>query len=672
MSCLDCNQTAIPQNPVLTPPVYPPDPPNPPGGRCGGVTLDWECVVYRGLVPLRFGVLPGESLLDAWQRLVDGAALTEQEVRDLVGAMFEDTTTISFVYNPLTGKVSATYTGAVIGSEGVSDERIRDVIGAALEDTASIDTVYDDVADRIRFNVKEAFVNALIDARTKTDEQLQDFIAAMFTGQAGVTYDDAAGKILLSFGGGGGGGGTQYAFSGQFALTPDGSGGFAVAIGNNTSVQRVEVAVGGTLIGTRKRINLVAGANTTITAADDNAGDEVDVTIGAAGVGYATQPQVEQAAADVSAESPTTADDAVAVKPSGLFFWLKKVLTLPFKWTGLQSFNGGIRGDGFAGVGERIVVADNLGNIQASTLVSNLLPIRVTDNGGVQTSNVTNFIFDGNFVISNPGANTVRLEKNLFGLLPVKTTDLSAVGNLQGIFVDPVLEKYYLILQSGSLQVRNLKSDKLLMNIPGAGNVGIFLKDPSTAFTTTFGGQTVLSVDLVNGTSFVLSTAAAWPSQLQYNPVTNELFVCGWDSQTVYVINATSGALVRSYPVSGRAFYICLDAANDRYFLTLLNSNQISVRNIATDVVIQTITVPGVTRAATMFIDYQANILIVEGVDAGLNVSFFVYNLTTQALLQKVNVPFPTAQSSFLYAKDGRIVFMTTLFSGFLQRYLVI
>lgn len=38
-------------------------------------------------------------------------------------------------------------------------------------------------------------------------------------------------------------------------------------------------------VGTRPRINLIEGANVTLTIADDGAGDEVDITIAASGGG---------------------------------------------------------------------------------------------------------------------------------------------------------------------------------------------------------------------------------------------------------------------------------------------------------------------------------------------------------------------------------------------------
>lgn len=52
-----------------------------------------------------------------------------------------------------------------------------------------------------------------------------------------------------------------------------------VNVVDNTTTQKIEVADNGTLVGTRKRINLIAGTNIVLTIADDSGNDEVDVTI---------------------------------------------------------------------------------------------------------------------------------------------------------------------------------------------------------------------------------------------------------------------------------------------------------------------------------------------------------------------------------------------------------
>ena len=58
-----------------------------------------------------------------------------------------------------------------------------------------------------------------------------------------------------------------------------------LSVVNDTTVQKVEVEANGTLIGTRKRINLIAGTNVTISATDDATNNKVNVTISATGGG---------------------------------------------------------------------------------------------------------------------------------------------------------------------------------------------------------------------------------------------------------------------------------------------------------------------------------------------------------------------------------------------------
>ena len=47
----------------------------------------------------------------------------------------------------------------------------------------------------------------------------------------------------------------------------------------DSTTQRVEVASGGTLTGARKRLNFISGSNATVTVADDNTNNKVDVTV---------------------------------------------------------------------------------------------------------------------------------------------------------------------------------------------------------------------------------------------------------------------------------------------------------------------------------------------------------------------------------------------------------
>ncbi len=67
------------------------------------------------------------------------------------------------------------------------------------------------------------------------------------------------------------------------------SGDVTLSVAADATTQRVEVAKAGTLIGTRKRINLIEGSNVTLTVADDSGGNGVDVTIASAGGGGAIE-----------------------------------------------------------------------------------------------------------------------------------------------------------------------------------------------------------------------------------------------------------------------------------------------------------------------------------------------------------------------------------------------
>ncbi|PLS80892.1 hypothetical protein CYG49_03980 [Candidatus Saccharibacteria bacterium] len=58
-----------------------------------------------------------------------------------------------------------------------------------------------------------------------------------------------------------------------------------LSVTNDSTTQKIEVAQGGTLRATRKRLNFIAGSNITITAADDSAGNKTDITIASSATG---------------------------------------------------------------------------------------------------------------------------------------------------------------------------------------------------------------------------------------------------------------------------------------------------------------------------------------------------------------------------------------------------
>ncbi len=61
-----------------------------------------------------------------------------------------------------------------------------------------------------------------------------------------------------------------------------------LSVSSDSTTQKVEVASAGTLQGTRKRINFIAGSGMTVSAADDSAGNKVDVTLTSTGSGSTT------------------------------------------------------------------------------------------------------------------------------------------------------------------------------------------------------------------------------------------------------------------------------------------------------------------------------------------------------------------------------------------------
>lgn len=54
-----------------------------------------------------------------------------------------------------------------------------------------------------------------------------------------------------------------------------------LSVVNDTTVQKIELAAAGTLVGTRKRLNIIEGSNVTVDVSDDAANNKVDLTIAA-------------------------------------------------------------------------------------------------------------------------------------------------------------------------------------------------------------------------------------------------------------------------------------------------------------------------------------------------------------------------------------------------------
>lgn len=82
----------------------------------------------------------------------------------------------------------------------------------------------------------------------------------------------------------------------------------SLSVANNTTTQRIEVVKNsGAVVGTRKQLNFIEGANTTLTVADDAANDQIDITIASGGGG--TAHVVVRKSADETVTSTTLQDD---------------------------------------------------------------------------------------------------------------------------------------------------------------------------------------------------------------------------------------------------------------------------------------------------------------------------------------------------------------------------
>ena len=68
----------------------------------------------------------------------------------------------------------------------------------------------------------------------------------------------------------------------------------------NSTAQQLEIAKAGTLVGTRKQLNLIEGPNITLTVTDDSGNDRVDVTVEATGGGSSTDKFVRISATDTT------------------------------------------------------------------------------------------------------------------------------------------------------------------------------------------------------------------------------------------------------------------------------------------------------------------------------------------------------------------------------------
>lgn len=108
-----------------------------------------------------------------------------------------------------------------------------------------------------------------------------------------------------------------------------------LSVVEDTTIQKIEIAKGGTLSGTRKRINFIEGSNVTITTSDDSISNEVDVTITAA-----SAPTVPDASGSTKGIVQLTNDlDGTAAAPTVVATHLSTALPVSQGGTGSATQN---------------------------------------------------------------------------------------------------------------------------------------------------------------------------------------------------------------------------------------------------------------------------------------------------------------------------------------------
>lgn len=124
----------------------------------------------------------------------NSGGFNQEQIEDIVGAMFQTGSNMSFNYNDATGKLE-------LDSIQLTTEEVQDKVGALLSGGANTTVTYNDGANTLTIAETSA---------GKTQEEIEDIIAALLQQGSNVTlnYNDAGNTLTIAATGGGGGGGT--------------------------------------------------------------------------------------------------------------------------------------------------------------------------------------------------------------------------------------------------------------------------------------------------------------------------------------------------------------------------------------------------------------------------------------------------------------------------------
>jgi len=143
-----------------------------------------------------------------------------------------------------------------------------------------------DTGNKLTVTATEKSDIGTISTKVNTEEA-QDSVGLILTdtNTIDLTYDDVTPKITADV----------LSQNSSTANISDNASGLKVDVVTNSSKQKIDIGKGGTVVGTRKELNLIEGTNVTLTLTDDAVNDKIDVTINSTAVAGAIDVQKDDA-----------------------------------------------------------------------------------------------------------------------------------------------------------------------------------------------------------------------------------------------------------------------------------------------------------------------------------------------------------------------------------------